>query len=1039
MNSLTRFSMKNVAALIIIIAMLFGGGMYAAFKLKIENFPDISFPYVMVTTTYQAAPEDVMEEITKPIEDKVGNMEDLNNMTSTSNDSMSSVILEFKQGVDVDKKKQDVESLMQELNLPSSAGNPKVSTFGFSSQPAYYMAIYAKDGMSQTELDRIYEDQIEPAFEGIAGVDHIDSVGTRETKMDIELDADALSAYGLTPSGVTDAIRSALNNGPIGTVELSGNEKMARITADVTSVYALQELEITTENGAPLLLGQIAKVQAVMESEFVARLDGHPALGIQLYKTSSANAVDFSADVESYIEQWKTTMPGVEFKLIYDSADEVEKSIHGLVKEGIIGAVLAAVMILLFLRNLRMTLIVLVSIPLSILVTLLLMMQLDITLNTMTLGGIFIAVGRVVDDSIVVIENIYTELQKAQERGESVILKATSQVAMAITSSTIATCGVFAPIGLVSGIVGEIFRPFAITLVVALMTSLIVAVTVIPMLAKILVLRDSKLGAGHGHDEAPKGRIMNAYERMLHWSLNNRIKTLLASLLLLVVSIAAIVPNLAVSFVPSGTTARTMYYQLKLPYDTSMNAMDAKAKELEVMMQEAKDSQGGPLFTYVESLVGYGGDDEQVPYKAEIYVEVSQNADPDQVKNEYKELILNELPAGSEVEPRTLGGEGGISTTDFSYSLKGDDQDQLEQALDIIRGKLETYPELSEIEDSISDSKTQVEITVDQRKARAYGLSAAAVRESASAWIAEQELGDIKLDNITYTTTISLAGDDKNSLEKLGIMPLKSSSGTTVYLNEIAKIREVEAPMSIQREAQEQLVSVTAKINSTDKSGVAARISSELNQLELPDGVSREVKGVSEDINESFSQLFMAMGVAVFMVYLIMVLAFGNASAPFAILFSLPLAAIGGLIGLFISGESLNVTSLIGFMMLIGIVVTNAIVLVDRAQQMRAEGYTVRHALLDAGMVRLRPIIMTAGATIVALLPLALGFSDSGGMISKGLAVVVIGGLTTSTLLTLFVVPIVYELIESMKARLARRFSRNKGAGPDITQTSAGM
>jgi multidrug efflux pump subunit AcrB len=376
------------------------------------------------------------------------------------------------------------------------------------------------------------------------------------------------------------------------------------------------------------------------------------------------------------------------------------------------------------------------------------------------------------------------------------------------------------------------------------------------------------------------------------------------------------------------------------------------------------------------------------------------------------------------VTPGSLaGGGGGFSSTDFSYSLKGDDQEALVRSAAVVKEKLKEFPELTDVKDSLSDSKTEVKITVDQAKARSFGLSAATVRESARAWIQKEELGDLKFDNVLYTTTVQLAKSDKNSLEQLGKMPLQASNGSIIYLNEIAKLQEVQAPAALSREDRSQVVKITAGIDSADKGTVSSRVSLALAGVELPEGVSREVKGVSADIEESFTQLFVAMAVAVMIVYLIMVLAFGNASAPFAILFSLPLAVIGGLLGLVVSGESLNITSLIGFMMLIGIVVTNAIVLIDRAQQLRKEGYTVRHALIEAGLVRLRPIIMTAGATIVAMLPLALGFSH-GTLISKGLAVVVIGGLTTSTLLTLVVVPVVYELIEAFKSRLAGRYQR---------------
>ncbi|GMX63604.1 efflux RND transporter permease subunit [Paenibacillus elgii] len=1023
MNGLIKFSMKNVAAVIIIVAMLFGGGMYSATKLKQENYPNISFPAVFISTTYPGSPKDVMDNVTKPIEDKLANIPDLDQLTSTSNDNNSFVQVMFKHGVDLDKKKREVENLIQEVSLPSTAQRPKAMTFGFSSMPAYYLVVSANEGVSQTELDKLYKDKIKPAFEGIKGIDHITAIGNRETTMDIQLNADALSAFGLTPSQVATSIESALSKGPIGSVELSGNDKMARISGDLESLYALEQLELTVSSGGTVLLSQVAKVSAVTESKFMARLDGKVALGIHLFKTSGANAVEFSDAADKLMSDWKTTMPNVTFRSIFNTADEVKESISGMLREGVMGAILASLMILIFLRNVRMTLVVLVSIPLSMLITLMLLHYLNITLNMMTLGGMFIAVGRVVDDSIVVIENIYTSLEKAQERNESVILMATRQVAMAITSSTIATVAVFAPIGMVSGMVGEFFRPFAITIAVALMASLLVALTVIPMLAKLLVLR----GKFKAHDETKVGRFTSMYESVLEWSLTHRIKSLLISGLLFILSIVIVVPNLAIALFPDGAQPRNIYYTVKLPYETSYAATDLKSKELEKMLMESKDSNGDPVFRYVEALVGYNGgegvNNDRVPYAFQLFVEMNENVKPDQVRDQFKNAILAELPKGSEVLPSSLGG-GGPATTDFGYTLYGNNQKDLIAAAGIVKKKLAEFPELYEVKDALSDAKTVVDIVVDQKKARTYGLDVSTIRETARGWVQKQQLGDVKLDDVTYKTTVSLSKKDKDTLEKLGRLPISTKTGT-VYLNEVAKIREVEAPASISRKTQKQEVSITAKINGANKNGVSLQVNEALKTLELPEGVTRELGGVNKDTDENFGQLYMAMSVAVFIVYLVMVLAFGNASAPFAILFSLPLAAIGGLLALLITRESLNITSMIGFLMLIGIVVTNAIVLLERVQQLREEGYTVRHALMEAGKVRLRPIIMTAAATIVALLPLALGFAH-GTLISKGLAVVVIGGLTTSTILTLVVVPIVYEMIENWKNRISGWFNRKK-------------
>ncbi|GGI44533.1 swarming motility protein SwrC [Paenibacillus marchantiophytorum] len=1013
MTKLTEFSMKNVAAVCIVIWLLIAGGCYAAANLKVESMPDIAYPIVIISTDYTAPPKDVMELVTKPLEKAVAGMQGLLNISSSSQDNYSQIVIRLEQGKKPENVKKDVESLIANVRLPQGSEKPRVLTAGFASEPIYHLALYAEEGTNQTELDQAFKDMILPGLEGIKGIDHVDSFGNREAVLTIKLDGAAMNRYGLTPPEVSRFIQGALVSSPAGTVDFNGNHQMLRVKGQLDSIYSLDHMKIGTPEGEMLLLKQIAKVEAISESANTARLDDKPAITVLLYKTKDANTVEFAGEVDKQIASWQKTLNGVKFHLVLNGATSVKESIHGMVQEGGLGALLASLMILIFLRNVRMTFIVLVSIPLSILITLLFMNPLGISLNIMTLGGMAIAIGRVVDDSIVVIENIYSQMEKAQERSESVIKLATQQVASAITSSTLTTVGVFAPIGFVSGIVGEVFRPFALTLICALLSSLLVALTVIPMLAKLMVLKGNSIPH---QNEKQATLFMLRYQKMLEWSLTNRIKTLLFAALLFVLSIVVTVPHLATSFMPANASERQMVFTIQMPRGTSLEMMNAQSKDIETLLKDAKNASGQSIFSYNESIMGADW--------ADIYTESSVYEDAKMAFKQYKEKIAERLPEDAKVNGKVFSfGPGTGSGVDFSYLLTGDDQLYLQQAARQIENKLREFPELTEIKNSLSETKTEVEITVDESKAMLYGFTAAQVLENVNSWIKEEKLGDLTFNHITYATKVMLDNKYKDSMDKLGSYMLKSANGKRVQINEIAKIKQVDAPVSISREMQSQVLTVTAQIDSADKGGISKKISAELAKIELPLGVSREVKGVSGDINKSFMEMFMAMIASIFIVYLVMVLAFGNASAPFAILFCLPLAAIGGLLGLFVTGESLNVTSLIGFLMLIGIVVTNAIVLIDRVQQLVLQGHPLRQSLIEAGMTRLRPIIMTAGATVMALMPLALSLSK-GTIVSKGLAVVVIGGLSTSTLLTLVVVPIMYEWIYSIKIR--RRFIRDK-------------
>ncbi|NOU94813.1 MMPL family transporter [Paenibacillus sp. LMG 31456] len=1019
MNKFTDFSLKNVAAIIIISLILFVAGTFSATTLKQESMPDISLPVVFVSTVYPAPPKDVMENVTKVLEKRIVGIEGMKKVSSTSNDNFSAITVELVNGRSPDDAKRDIESAIKDIKLPVGASEPKVSKFGSSDFPVYFAAVHGKNNMNQEELNRIYEDVIEPTLSAMDGIDHVDSVGQQEATLKLKLNINAINNYGLTPALVSQNIQTALATSPAGKVDFSGSSQSVRIESDLNTIYGLENMKISSPKGDTVLLKDISKVEAISDSKYIARLDSSPAIGLTLFKGKDANTVEFADEVDQLFAGWTKEYPNLQFTPVYNAANDVKKSINGMLKEGILGAILASVMILLFLKNVRMTIIVLVSIPLSILTTLCVMASLDITLNVMTLGGLTIAVGRVVDDSIVVIENIYSELQQARDRNESVIKLATSRVASAITSSTLTTAGVFLPIAFVGGVLGDIFRPFAITLVVALLSSLIIALTVIPMLAMLLVLNNNNI---KHHDEEHVGKFTAKYKSVLSWSLNNPKKTVLIAFLAFVLSIGGTVPFLPFAFMPDSESNKQVQYTLKLPQETSIDSMDLKVKEIEALLKEAKDSTGQPAFDYFESMVGYdmqSTSGERVAYRASIIASVSKASDAKKMAAEYKEIMLGMVPKGSEVEGALLAGNMGGSSADFSYLLKGEDLNQLIAGAELIKQKMKEFPELEDVKDSLSEKKTQVVVSVDQNKARVYGLSSAQITDTVRMWLAEASIGDIKFDNVTFATQVMVDDDFKNSMDKLGRITMTTSTGVVVALNDIAKVRQVEAPAAITREMQEQYVKITAKIESKDKGGTSTKVTEALKSVELPGGIRTQVQGVNEDIQESFGQMAVAMGAAIFLVFLILVIAFGNASAPFVILFSLPLAAIGGFLGLLVAGESINITSLIGFLMLIGVVVTNAIVLIDRVQQLRSDGLDMRDAVVKAGLTRLRPIIMTAGATILSLLPLGLGFSE-GSLISKGLAVVVIGGLVTSTLLTLVVVPVIYEIIDRMKSRISR-------------------
>jgi multidrug efflux pump subunit AcrB len=1033
LDKVTKFSLKNFAGLMILVLLCVSGGTFASMNLKIESMPDISYPVIYVATVYPGTPGDVMEQVTKPIEKSVSSMDGIKNMISTSTDNFSHIMILLTGDKKPEDARKDIEALLQNTRLPQGAEKPRIITDGFSSQPVYYLSVVGKEGITNQQLMDSVKNHIEPELTAVQGLDHMDIIGTGEELLSITIDEPSLNKYGYNPTELSGIIQASLSSGPAGSVSIDQKEQVIRIVSEVDQLKGIEELIFMSPAGESFKLKDIAKAEIIQETKSLSRLNDKAAVGIHLYRTSTTNIVDFSAEVDKVLEELKASQPEVTIEPIINGASQVKNTIHGMIQEGLLGALLASIMIFIFLKNARMTLIVLVSIPLSILISILIMWSIGITLNIMTLAGMAIAIGRVVDDSIVVIENIYSQLEKAKERNESIILYATKQVSSAITSSTLTTVAVFVPLGLVSGVVGEVFKPFAITLVCSLMASLLVALTVIPSLAKVLVLRGKKWG----HKKTKRdGGYMRAYKKLLTASLKRPIITLFIALIVLVSSFALIVPQLSVGFMPENESDKSMEFQLTLPKTTTLGEMDAQVKEVESMLRNTKNEQEQPLFQDIESLVGFNkygtsGDKTQFPYISLIVTSVGENADANQVLQRYKEEILTMLPGGSKVEGQIITIAKVDELPDFSYYLKGEDIAALQQSAGMVKEKLKEFPELINIQDNISESKTEINIEVDREKAGQYGLTTAQIMGMVHGWVGELSLGDIEIGGALYRSIVTLEQADKDSIEDIKGLIIKSGTGAAIPLSEVAEITETESPTAIMRGMQEQFVVVNAKIDSQDKAGISKKVTEAMDQIELPGGVSREVQGVSDEIAKSFLEMFMAMAASILFVYFIMVITFGNAKAPFSILFSLPLAAIGGLLALLVTKESLNVSSLIGFLMLIGIVVTNAIVLIDRVQQLREEGYSARDALVEAGLTRTRPILMTAAATVLALLPIAVG-AAGGAVISKGLAVVTIGGLITSTLLTLVIVPVVYELLE----RLSQRFARGKNRDKEIVITS---
>ncbi|MFC7439946.1 efflux RND transporter permease subunit [Laceyella putida] len=1165
MNWLTRFSVRNVAAILILVLLISGGGLYTATQLKMESMPDINFPVVVAITPYPgASPEDISKKVTEPIEKAVQGVEGMQKLTSVTADNTSVIVAQFDFDADLDKAQQEMEDLISKVPLPEDAMETTFNRFGFNSTPLVSLSV-TSESKSTAELERLINDEVKPALDGVNGVGEIQVKGEGPKAVYIRLKPDKLKIYNLSAQSVQQALQSANMSLPLGDLSTGQVDMPVRIDQKITSVDDLRNYELTVppnqmegmqqafdqigqgfqtmgqqmgalgqavgglgqavngigqavngigqgvaglskaqatqadlvakliglqialneemskpepdmqkvgnlygaingiKNALNQLSAQLSKAKApsggklaggdmpsmkmpkgktaagatgkpkmeeaeiktvklsdiasITESaedhSLITRTNGKPSVNIDVIKDQDANIVDVADGINAKLAQLKKSHPELKITTMYDQSKGVKASIHSMVREGLLGALFASAIILIFLREFRMTLISIVSIPVSILATLILLQQADITLNIMTLGGLAVAIGRVVDDSIVVIENIHRHLMQNPDRSVNLIQLATKEVAAAITSSTLTTVAVFIPLGFVTGIVGEVFYPFALTVAFSLLCSLVVAVTIVPVLAKLMLLKGTPM-----RQERSESRLARLYRKSLAWALDHKAIVMGLSTVMLIASLF-LIPLVGTTFLPAEKE-KTMRVTVELPSGTDLRQTDKVSNQIEALLRKHKEVK--IISTSVGNLAGQLGNDGSIgsSNRASMFVSLAENTEMDtllaDVRNQVKPIAEENKAEINVAEMSSMG----VSNSAISISIRGQKLEDIKKVTDELTEKLKTVHGLTNVSNNLSAQKDIVTIHVDDAKAAKKGLMAQQVAMSVRGLLQADKVMEIEQGNESQEVKLGLEEDGLHSIDRLKKVEILSQTGDLVRLDEIATIKQGKGPVSIQKEDTHLYASVSGDVTVKDTGAVSREILAILSKMKMPSGVTAKVGGDTEEMNKSFAQLGIAMIVAVFAVYLVMLIAFGEATAPFTILFSLPFAVIGGLVGLYVAGQPISVSAMIGALMLIGIVVTNAIVLIDRVMQKRKEGLSTREALLEAGETRLRPILMTALATVFALLPLGLGYGE-GTLLSQGLAVVVIGGLLSSTLLTLFIVPIVYQLFVRLQDRLSGR------------------
>ncbi len=998
MSWFTKWSFKNKAAIFLMSALILVMGVLSYFKLPMEFLPSADQPFISVVTMGDGLDASTMEDqVTIPIEEAVDSVNGKLNVFSTTGDGYSSVDIHFESSVDKKEAKREIEEALASVTLPQNVMKPNIVQLNTSMIPVTYIALTFEEGINP-ETVQYAQDEIVPQFKDIKGVADIQTNGIIPSYVSVELDEKMMAEKNVSIEQMMTLLQGQNIATAISENTVDGKTANIKVIGDIKTIENLEHTEVAPN----VPLKDVATISVEKQEGNLTKVNGSDALTFVITKDSQSNAVTISKEAEKVAEDMNKKYDNLKTTVILASADMVESSVHSMIKEVLLGALFATIVIMLFLRNLRSTLITIVSIPLSLGFTLFLLAQSGVTLNILTLGGVAVAVGRLVDDSIVVIENIFRRAQ-TEKFSVNMVIEATKEVGSAITSSTLTTVAVFLPMGLLNGGLQDFLLPFALTITYSLLASLVVAITVVPVMSAGL-LKNAKM-----KEHKPSTR----FSTFLTWSLNHKWVVLLTAFILFAGSIGGYLA------LPKGSVNKTkadyVYVSLKYPNETPIEKVKEESVKLEeyVLKQEELENIYLQLGNSSDAAkYGAVGSPTETQIMAILKEDADMKAFIDKVltqKDEYKDATLEATEA-------TMMGGG---TTSITIDVIGDDLNQLVTVSENIQNKINEIDGVEKVTTNQEETKTVYSFVVDPSMAKADQIA-----QQAAVMLNKTPLGAIEI-NEQQTMVMLEPVYTPDTKKDLSEVPIMTSTGMTT-ISEVAELKQTEEPTSTFHKDGKQYVRITANVDPEKLSIISTAVNSEIfgskdvEGMDIPDDIEVFVGGASADQASDFNDLFMTMLASIGIVFLIMVITFKTIRTPIAILFSLPLAAIGAILGIMISGITVDITALLGALMLIGIVVTNAIVLLDRVKQ-NEQTMIIRDAIVEAATIRMRPIIMTAVATIFAMLPLLFKEAETGNLVSASLAVVVIGGLSVATLLTLVVIPVVYELLYFKKSKKQRK------------------
>ena len=1020
--------------MLVLMVMLLGGISFS--RLAVDLYPDMELPVMLIMTDYEGAgPYEVESMVTRPLEEVVSTVDDLEGIHSTSSRGNSAVIVIFDWGTDMNFAALDVREQLDMVRgaLPDDAGDPMALQMDPDMMPILQIGVTGD--MDEVALKELSEDIIENRMERLSGVAVCDVSGGLSREVKVEVDPYKLTSYGVDLEQISNVLRSENVNFSGGDLEEGSRQYLVRTTGEFRDLEEMGNVVVGSGSAGPVFLRDVAEITDYhREPSVLTRMDGESTISLSIRKQADANTIQVVDLVRQEMEVLERELPGnINFEVAMDQSTFIRQSIDNIVNMLLLGGILAVIVLYLFLGNIRSTFIIALAMPISVVATFVLMYFQGLTVNMITMAGLALGLGMMVDNSIVILENIFRYRQLGYSREEAA-MQGSGEVSGAITASTLTTMSVFLPVVFVGGMASIIFSSLAWTVAFSLFASLMVALTVIPALSSKYLKVDRE-------DSGKKisGRVLTwmknmleglagVYKKALGWSLGHR-KLVVIVFILMMVGSLLLTPFVGYEFLPAADMGE-LTANIELPMGTTLEETDRVVGQVEEITGDYEDID--TVFSRVGSggEFGFGG---ASPERASVNILL---VDMDQRNLSTRELIddlrgrLERIP-GAEItlsEMDMSGGMGPGEAEPINIVVKGDDVEVLRSVTGEVAVIADRVEGTRDLETSFTEGRPELQVRLDRERSAALGINSSQVASAVRSALEGQVVTQYRVDGEEIDVNLQAVEMTRESRDSLNQLPLKTAEGENIMLGEVAEITREISPMQIERDGQVRAATVTGNISGRDLGSVMEDIQAEMEDYTLPSGYMLEYGGEMEEMMEAFGDLALALLLAICLVYMIMASQFESLLYPFVIMFALPQTFIGVVLALVLTGRTLNVSTFMGIIMLAGIVVNNAIVLVDYINVLRRDhGYERNEAILEGGRVRLRPILMTTLTTVLGMLPLVFAIGE-GAETWAPMSTAIIGGLTVSTVITLVLVPVVYSIMDDLEKLVSQKIAGRKAA-----------